>query len=235
MIEHGHGDDSGFLGIGLYSAADASRLLKVPLRNIRRWLGGHTYRRGDSLHSVPPLWEPALPRFDDHLELDFRDLIELRFVRSFVATGVGLKAVRNCLDYAREVVGSDRPFSTSRFRTDGRTIFLESLGRAVEPQLLDLKKHQYAFKRVIENSFKDLDVEDGTVTRWRPFHGRRSIVIDPDRSFGQPITSDYGVPTEALADAVEAEGSIDRVARQFDVSPVAVRDAVRFERELMAA
>lgn len=172
---------------------------------------------------------------DNHIELGFRDLIELRFVKAFTDAGLGLLAIRNCLEFARTCVRDDHPFSTRRFQTDGRTIFLESIQRAEEPRVLDLKRRQYVFKQVIERTFKDLDIEDDAVARWRPLQGKKSIVIDPHRSFGQPIAADYGVPTVALAEAVEAEGSVERVARLYDVSLSVVRDAVRFESTLQAA
>ncbi|WP_246666007.1 hypothetical protein [Aquamicrobium sp. LC103] len=184
---------------------------------------------------MPPLWSSQHAEVEDHLEIGFRDLIELRFVKAFIDAGVGLLAIRNCLEYARKCVEDERPFSTRRFETDGRTIFLESIEKAGESKLIDLKKRQYVFKQVIERTFKDLDIEDDTVVSWRPFHGKRSIVIDPNRAFGQPIASDFGVPTVALAQAVQAEGSVEDVARLFDVSVNVVRDAVTFEDELMKA
>jgi uncharacterized protein (DUF433 family) len=172
---------------------------------------------------------------DDHLEISFRDLIELRFVKAFVDAGVGLLAIRNCLAFARECVNDDRPFSTRRFKTDGKTIFLESMERSGETKLLDLKRHQYVFSHVIERTFRDLDIEDDTVARWRPFKGKQSIIIDPNRAFGQPIAARFGIPTVALAEAVTAEGSVGRVARLYDVTPVVVRDAMEFEKSLRAA
>jgi len=73
------------------------------------------------------------------------------------------------------------------------------------------------------------------VARWRPFRGKKSIVIDPSRAFGQPIASQFGVPTIALAEAVEAEGSVEDVARIFEVPVGVVRDAVTFEASLARA
>lgn len=224
-----------FLGVGLYSVPEASKLLKAPARSLRRWLDGYTYSRNGSPQYVEPLWQPDIPKFEDQIELSFRDLIELRFVRAFVEQGIGLKAIRNCLEYAQSCMQSDRPFSSGRFRTDGRTIFLESLQAADEPQLLDLKEKQYVFKRVVEQSFKDLDLEGDVVTKWRPYHGKSSIVVDPTRSFGQPIATASGVPTIVLADALKAEGSIDIVSAIYEVEKSVVRDAVRFHRELSAA
>lgn len=226
---------SSFVGIGLYTVAEASTLLQEAPRNIRRWLGGYTYKRRGEEHSMPPLWTSDIGKVDDSLELSFRDLIELRFVKAFLDAGIGLLAVRNCLAYARECVESDRPFSSGRFRTDGRTIFLESLAGSDDPKLIDLKSRQYVLKQIIERSFKDLDIEDDAVARWRPYKGRASIIIDPTRSFGQPIASRSGVPTVVLADAVEAEGSVVRVSRLFDVAEAVVRDAVRFQAHLEGA
>ncbi|WP_180217677.1 hypothetical protein [Agrobacterium larrymoorei] len=227
--------DSDAIGVGSYTAPEAARLLKTAPLNINRWLRGYTYKRDDVARQVPPLWTAQHANVEEHLEIGFRDLIELRFVKAFLDAGVGLLAIRNCLDYARECAGDDRPFSTQRFQTDGRTIFLESIERVGDAKMLDLKKKQYVFKQVIDRTFKDLDIEDDAVARWRPFNGKKSIVIDPSRSFGQPIASQFGVPTIVIAQAVEAEGSAEDVARIYDLPVSVVRDAVQFENDLKRA
>ncbi|MFG6519520.1 hypothetical protein ACGYLX_18955 [Sulfitobacter sp. 1A13496] len=223
------------LGKGIYTLGEAATLIGGKKRSIRRWMQGYDFKRDGKTHRSIPLWQSDIPKLDDHVELSFRDLIELRFIHAFSQAGIGLKAIRNCLEYARECAQSDRPFSSGRFRTDGKTIFLESLEASEDPKVLDLRQKQYVFKTIVERTFRDLDLEDELVVRWRPFRGKASIVIDPQRSFGQPIASASGVPTIALAEAVEAEGSIERVAKLFEVDLAVVRDAVRYEQELRAA
>jgi uncharacterized protein (DUF433 family) len=222
------------VGVGFYTAADAARLLNIPVRNIRRWLGGYDYIHQGQIHHVDPLWTSQLPPDDGDVELGFRDLIELRFVGAFLEAGLGLKTIRHCLAYARDCVHDDRPFSTRRFRTDGKTIFLESANTGGDENLLDLKKKQYTIKLVIERTFKDLDIENDAVSRWRPYKGKSSIIIDPELVFGQPTTAEYNVPTVALAQAVKAEGSDKAVAKLFEVPLPLVRDAVAFEESLAA-
>lgn len=234
MLQSATRKDETLLGIGFYTVPEAARLLKIAPLNIRRWLGGYRFTQGDKTVDMPPLWKPQLPSYDHHMELGFRDLIELRVIKSFLDAGLSILTVRNCLDYARGMAGDDHPFSTRRFRTDGRTIFPESLRRTGEAEVLDLKSHQYVIKKVIDRTFKDLDISHDIVTRWRPFEGKQSIVIDPTRAFGQPITNSYGVPTIVLADALKAEGSVERVSKLYDVSPSAIRDAVKFEKSLAA-
>jgi uncharacterized protein (DUF433 family) len=232
------------LGIGYYAVPDAARLLKTDPRNIARWLGGYSYRIGDgTVVRAAPLWSPQLPRLGDSLEIGFRDLIELRFVLAFVNHGVGLNVIRHCLENARRIIGEERPFSTHRFRTDGKSIFLESLQQAEEsgraaggaPTITDLKNGQMVFKQVVEPTFRDLDLADGSVVQWRPYKGKPSLVIDPKRSFGKPVAADFGVPTEALANAARAENSPQRVARLYSISLAVVNDAIAFEQSLMAA
>ena len=224
------------LGIGYYRVPEAARLLKTPARNVNRWLGGYTYK--DSLGQaveMGPLWRPQLPKLGDVIELGFRDLIELRFVLAFQKQNLGLNIIRNCLEAARALIGDDRPFSTQRFQTDSKTIFLESLRDSGASELVDLRNRQMVFKQVVEQTFRDLDIEDGAVSQWRPFSGKASIVIDPTRAFGQPIAAAFGVPTITLVQAVQAEKSVERVARLFEMPPSVVRDAVNFERTLKAA
>jgi uncharacterized protein (DUF433 family) len=234
LLEAVH-DNSVPLGIGYYTVPEVARLLRMSPRTINRWLHGYTYLDRGSRIFMEPLWTPQLPKLNGHLELGFRDLIELRFVNAFIKAGLGLNTIRRCLDYARDCVKDERPFSTRRFRTDGRTIFLGTLNQFGDNELLDLKQHQYVLARVIQSSFKDLDIDSATVTRWRPFNGKKSIVVDPARAFGQPIAARSGVPTATLADAVKAEGSIDRVVHLFEVSREIIRDAVNFEKRLLAA
>src|SRR5437868_1864149 len=127
------------LGIGYYSVPEAARLLEMPSRTINRWLGGYSYLSDGKRMAMSPLWTPQLPQVDSHIELGFRDLVELRFARAFVKAGLGLQTIRRCLDYARECVDDVRPFSTRRFQTDGRTIFLDTLSKSGSSELLDLK------------------------------------------------------------------------------------------------
>ncbi|AZO15367.1 DUF433 domain-containing protein [Mesorhizobium sp. M2A.F.Ca.ET.043.05.1.1] len=225
--------EADLFGVGSYTIQEAARLIRTPAINISRWMKGYSYRRKGQLHTSSPLWETQWPADNDgQIEIGFRDLIELRFVKAFTEAGVGLLAIRNCLAFARQLVNDDRPFSTRRFRTDGKTIFLESAKLAGGEEMLDLKRRQYVFGQVIERTFKDMDIEHDAVARWRPFNGKDSIVVDPTRAFGQPIVATSGVPTIVLAQAVEAEGSQERVARLFEVSLADVKDAVRFENAL---
>jgi uncharacterized protein (DUF433 family)/DNA-binding transcriptional MerR regulator len=236
------------LGRGAYGAAEALRLINFQRRGaisrgiepravarntVARWLYG--YRQGTT-HSEP-LWEPDYIATDeDHvLEVSFRDLIELRFVKTFRDVGLSLQTIRECFDRAVEAVEDPRPFSTSRFRTDGKTIFLEITDKVHEGKLLDLKRRQNAFHRIVEPSLHDLEFDADVLARWYPLGAsHKSVVVDPQRAFGRPIVSEGGVPTETIARAVQVEGSAERVAKLYELPIPAVRAAIDFQHQLAA-
>ncbi len=216
-------------GIGAYSLAEAGRLLRVSPTTIRRWLFGYSYERQGSRTEQKPLWRAQYGLDQDEPLLGFRDLLEARIVRGFRDLQIGLPTIRACLDFAREVVEDDHPFSTRRFKSDGRRLFLES----GDGRLIDLKVRQHVFKRIVEPSFLDLDFDAEAASRWWLLPKKRTIVVDPARSFGQPIVAEHGIPTASLAQAFEAEGSVTRVAQLYELRPALVRDALTFERGRM--
>jgi uncharacterized protein (DUF433 family) len=234
------------LGRGVYGAADALRLINyrrrkdadfrsISRRTIARWLRGYDYSIRGEIRRSPPLWRPDYANDDDTIELSFRDLIELRFVKAFRDIGLSLLTVRECFDQAVKLVNDQRPFSTQRFRTDGKTIFLEITNKVREGELLDLKNRQGVFHRIVEPSLHDLEFDADIVARWFPLGtSRKTVVVDPARAFGRPIVAKGGVPTQVLSEAVQVEGSLEKVARLYEIQLAAVRDAVAFEGQLAA-
>jgi uncharacterized protein (DUF433 family) len=243
MITPGSDD---VLGRGVYGAAEALRLINfrrryevsthsVSRQTVARWLRGYDYSRNGITHHSDPLWPPDYINEDNTIELSFRDLIELRFVKAFRDVGLSLPTIRECFMRAVDAVNDQRPFSTRKFRTDGRTIFLEITHDIREGELLDLKRRQGAFHRIVAPSLHDLEFDADIVARWFPLGmSRKTIVIDPARAFGRPVVADGGVPAEVVYQAVETEGTPEKVAKLYEVPLAAVRDAVSFQQRLAA-
>jgi uncharacterized protein (DUF433 family)/DNA-binding transcriptional MerR regulator len=223
------------VGRGLYTVPEVARLTGISAQKIHRWTGGYSYEYKATRRVQAPLWKLPIGEVDETRILDFRDLAELRIVDRLIAEELSLHAIRLAMAHARELLGDERPFSTARFRTDGRSIFLEIADEAGDPKLIDLLKRQYGFKNVIGPSLRDLDFDEVGAIRWWPMGRGKAVVVDPSRCFGAPSVAGSSVPTAALAEAFEAEGgSVRRVAALFEVSAKAVEDALTFERGLAA-
>jgi uncharacterized protein (DUF433 family) len=224
-----------YFGIGIYTVPEASRLSGVSSQRIRRWLKGYSFPTQTGVKFSPSVWIPQLPQIDGKLALSFRDLIEVRFVEAFLQEGVNWKSIRTASLKAMDWFKTSHPFSTRRFSTDGKTIFTELIREAKDEALIDLVSDQYAFKKLLAPILKGLEFDNNYQTiRWWPLGERRRVVLDPNRSFGQPIVSVEGVPTAILAKAFEVEKSINKVCRWYEVSKESIRDAIEFEKRLAA-
>jgi uncharacterized protein (DUF433 family) len=219
------------VGIGLYTPSEAQRLTGIPATKLVRWLRGHTV--GD--HPYERLWPPQIELHDNRTYLGFRDLMEARVAAGFIDAGLSPQKVRQAIEIARNIVKDDRPLSTARLRTDGMTVFLQRVDETGDESLIDLFRKQYAFKRIVEPSLRNLDFEEGVPARWWPASKSVGIVVDPTRSFGQPVDDATGIPTRILSEAAISEGSVEGAAMVWRVPTASLRRAVSFEQELARA
>lgn len=221
------------IGAGLYSPGEVERLTGIRVSKIVRWFKGHqTVDR-----QYAPLWSPSIPIKDGKLFLTFRDLTELRVADAFIRKGLSPQKVRRAIELAQSELGEERPLSTAKFRTDGRTIFLQVAsedGDSERDHLVDLIRSQLAFKRIIEPSLKDLDFSGNAPSRWWIAGREGHILLDPERSFGRPIEEESSVPTAVLANAYRAEGTFALAAKAYNVSIASVRRSVEFEQRQAA-
>lgn len=205
------------LGKGVYAVGEVARLTGINRRRIRRWLG----------FGGPGVVEASIPRESKALELTFHAMLELRVINELRRKGIAWPVIKRAHRNAQTMFDEPHPFASQRLQTDGHAVFAD------QPELIDLAENQFAFRRLMRPFLVDLDFIESLASRWWPMGVRRKgVVIDPSRSFGQPILTTEGIPTRALELAFKAEGDIGAVARWFDISERSVRIAVDFEKSL---
>ncbi len=225
-----------YVGKGLYTVRDVSRLARTSSQNIRRWIDGYVTRRnGRSIRHEPVLCSDY-GRVENELVLSFLDLMQVRMVLAFKEYGVSLQEIRKAAIRAAEVLNDPHPFATERLYTDGRRVLAEITGEGRDPDLITLSQRQYEIHEVvIPLLYKGVEFNRESIAmRWWP-HGTESpVVVDPDRNFGRPTVASCGVPAEILAQQVSVIGSIESVASWYEVSQDEVRAALDFERDFAA-
>lgn len=235
------GDDRGmsaekhtWIDSGIYSIPEASQLTGISQPRLRRWLRGYSFRRKDQHVAMPPVWSPASPIVEGRMAFTFRDLVEVRFVDAFIREGVSWRTIRRAEKHATDLFGDTHPFSTNRFKTDGRDIFVDISASSREKALVDIAARQRVFARIIRPYLCDLDFDSDSPVRWWPLGKQRRVVIDPQRAFGQPITSSRSIPTKILCLAYRENSSFKAVADWYEVAIREVRDAITFEKQIAA-
>ena len=229
--------DFGLIGRGLYSPTEASLIIRVPIRRIRRWTKGYWFVHHWKRQWSEPVIGTDLGDIGGAPVLDFADLMEVRFLSMFRDCKIGWPTIRLAAIKAKELLGTSHPFSSHRFRTDGRNILAEIVDETGDRHLLNLLSDQWEFERVVvEFLRRGLHYNGKDQPQWwSPLGEEKSVVLDPARSFGAPIIVPGSVRTRILYGGYKAEGSYDAVADWYRVAPDAVRDAVEFEDGLRKA
>lgn len=234
MARNNDQPDLKWIGLGLYSIAEAHQLTHVPSATIRRWIKGYRYRRTDGFAEAPSVWQGDILFDGPRPMLTFLDLPDVRIVDSFRKHGVRWTIIRETARIACDTFGSNHPFSKRRFRTDGRRIFVD-LEQGGRRRLLDVSDKQFVFEEAISRTQYDgIEFDNEEAQRWYPLWPNKAIVIDPGVAFGRPITSRSGVPADILAAAVNAEDSEAAAARIYRVAPGEIRAAIEWHNRLAA-
>lgn len=228
-------DEKQYLGVGLYSYADAARIIGVPPSTLRSWVRDYFY----DARGRPYRRKPVIRRyFPDEPILTFLELIELLFVKLFRDHGVSMPTIRLASARAAQMFNHDYPFAVQRFDTDGQRIFATLKDEADDATLVqELARGQLAFDRFVRPFFRKLEYEGSmlALTYW-PLERTGRIVLDPRRNFGQPIDADTGVPTRVLYNALVggAGRTAEQVADWYEVPVAAVEAAIAYEAFLHA-
>lgn len=208
---------------GIYTIAEAARLTNTSYQRIRGWVFGY---RSDS----QPILRNEIEDLNRSKALSFATLMEARFIAAFAERGIHVRTLRAIAEEARRMIEHPHPFTTLKFRTDGRKIFAEVEEKTGDPRLYDLRKRNWAMYSVMEQFLiEGVEYEANVARRWRP---AKNVMLDPVVSFGHPVLERYGVRTSTLYDAWCVERSFESVAHWFDVPLELVRNAVRFETRL---
>ncbi|NOZ74188.1 MAG: DUF433 domain-containing protein [FCB group bacterium] len=223
-----------YKGHGIYTVSDAARLTSIHPNSIRRWIKGYKYFNKEFQSFSPPVITSTYHYMKKQIYLSFLDLIEIRFIQAFKKHGISLIQIRKAYQNAKELLSSDHPFATKKFKTDGKVIIAEIGYESKDSILIELAQNQVLISKILQPFlFYGIEFNENDLAfRWYPRGKRGGIVIDPEISFGQPIVFNEGIPTMVLANAYKIEKSITKVAHWYEIPRSGVEQAVEFEKSL---
>lgn len=230
------------LGVGLYTRADAVRLLRMTPSRVARWVKGYsywlTYTRQRERRAQPPVVRARLPRIEGSIVISFLDLMELRVIKALVDRGLSLQHVRRVARLASDLFQTPYPFASRRIFTDGQEVFASLSRTSDDPTLIELSaQHSQLIAAPIVQQYLtelDFDPKSSLAERWWPLGRNVPVVLDPKIAFGAPVIAGTATRTEivaGLARAVHAEAA----AEAYRIKPTAAHAALEFESQLAAA
>lgn len=233
MITASNINDYNPLEIPMYYPAEISRLIKISIPRVHRWLKGYEYIYRSNIRRQEPLFRKHKIYY-----ATFLDLIDLLLVKRLLDYGLSLQKIRKALDEAREILGIDH-FANETFFTDGVNICLMIKDKkGNDAAIIELlSKGQFVLKQIIQELAHQIDFDEITklARRWFPLEGNHLVVLDPHVSFGRPVIYKKGIPTEVIYELYIAEKkNTDVVCAWMSLSPDEVNAAIKFEEYLLS-
>ncbi len=212
------------LGTGIYTIPDVAAILRLPIKKVRRWMneywnikfGGLTQAK----FSVGAGREEAtnfytLIEFFTFYQLRERGVTAQRIIRAHEALGNHLNVVY--------------PFATSNIYTDGRSVFFQH--SEISEIIHADETMQVVIKEVLDFFLKKIEFDGNRLAkRFFPLGKDHSVVIDPQRRFGQPVVGETNILTENLYRLYKGDESVETIASIYDLSAQQVEDAINFHR-----
>lgn len=214
--------------IPAYAYSEAAHYLDLPPSTLRAWFAG---QRG---------FRPVIRAADaQRIILSFSNLVEAYVLAAIRRKHhIGLPTIRRGLRFLTEKLGSKRPLLEQQFATKGKELYVE-LGQVINIS----RDGQVEMAELISTYLERVDRDPrGVPIKLYPFmraqplrEQPRTIVIDPQVSFGRPVIAGTGIPTAVLAEQFGAGDSVRDLAKEYGTSEEAISDAIRCEFRLKAA
>jgi len=208
----------------MYTAADVSRIVRVPYQTVRYWaLGRHPV---GPLFEIPQTTPPALS-FANMLECHVLNSMRTRYE-------LNLRNVRSALENLASGFHDPRrkhPLLTEDFRTNGIDLFMErgaiNLSAGGQTTLLPLfeiylERIQWSVPGLGPGKLYPFVYE---VSAREP----KIISLNPAIAAGRPVIDGTGVSTAVIASRFFARESVQNLAREYELSERQIEEAIRWE------
>jgi uncharacterized protein (DUF433 family) len=211
------------IGLGIYTASDISRILRIPYSKSRYWF--KYYAQKKLLDSIGYKYYFNV---NDTPAIDFLTLIEMYV---FYALKDGAKMTTNNILKFHKILSYELntpyPFANCQIYASKRNLFFEVHNRIKDasdlPQTFITDFIIPFYKKISFN-------EDNLAHKFHPLGKERSIIIDPEHQFGKPVIDGTNIVTETLYDYYLGGDSIEFIARLYHLNPENVKDAIEFSK-----
>ncbi len=214
----------------MYGFSQVDHLLGLGTGTARRWING--YDRGGQAY------QPIIRQRSTKSEIvTWGEFVEARCLSEFRGQGVKVNQLRGVIKRLRTRTDTRYPLAHaySLLSVQGREIVEQVQNEVdldgsvrlvvVRNSQLILTSRALAFTEATD--FGDGPNQDKTALRIFPQHGNKSVVVDPNFGFGEPVVR--SIRTELIAEQFSAGDGVGEIAEWFQLEQSQVEAAIRFE------
>ncbi|MDQ1086956.1 MULTISPECIES: DUF433 domain-containing protein [unclassified Siphonobacter] len=209
------------LDMGIYTVPDVAQILRLPLTRVRRWLDEFWNGRLSNTTKVSYSWGKGRERV-----VNFQTLIEFYVFFKLRELGISTAKILQAHEVSSKLLQTPFPFASSFLLTDSKTLFVE-IGNEI--LITADARLQYEIKEVMEGFCRKIEFDtDKVAAKFWPLGKDRSVVIDPQKQFGQPIIQGTNILAETLHRIHLGGEEESTIASLYQITPQQVEEALYF-------
>jgi uncharacterized protein (DUF433 family) len=162
------------------------------------------------------------------------NLVEADVLRALrTKHGISMADARKAIDDAQNRLGIERLLISPKLKAAAGRMFLDLYSELIELPMSCQIVIRSAFEHHLEAVVHDPRGVPVKLYPWMPDplgKPRTTIMIDPEVSFGAPVTAYREISTAVLTDLVDVGLGLDDLATEYGLSSEEVGDSIRFER-----
>ena len=221
--------------IPLYTTAEAARAVGISASTLATWTKGYVrHPRGKPVTGAP-IVEAFQPERRGDPSIPFVGLSEALVLAAVREAGVPLQRIRPALEVLAKELGVHHALASKRLYTDGAELLYDYAQRSEDPdapyikELVVVRKGQRMFPEIIEQYLQLIEYgSDGYPVVVRlPGYRSAKVIVDPQRSFGQPIFARGGARLSDVLERFWTGEDLKTVAEEFGVPPAELEDVIR--------
>lgn len=208
------------IGSGIYTAADASRILKIPYTKAKYWFKHYAKQKFPSASNYTYHFNVK-----DISAVNFLTLVEMYVFYTLKEKGIGTNKIMEAHTVMASFLNTPYPFAKEDIYVDSKSLLF---GR--DDQLITADRNlQTVIVQVLKPFIKKISFSDDRLARkFYPLGKRRSIVVNPENQFGQPIIEGTNILVETVYSLSRGGESKQLIAKLYDISIRNVEDAIEF-------
>ena len=215
----------------MYTYGEAARFAGVAPATVRRWIYGYDSQTGQ----MRPVFGSRERSREPGPAVSFLQLAEIVVVSRFRSRRVSLERLRRAHEFAWDRFKLDYPFASLRLKTDGVHVLhqFEESNPGASLLALDLSG-QLTLPGGVVQVMESFDFEGDLASRWFPAGKEVPIVIDPRYGAGRPTIPKRRLTVETLRKRWLAGQTFQFIAKDLDLEPTIVEDALRYAEKYAA-
>ncbi|HTR24432.1 MAG TPA: DUF433 domain-containing protein [Terriglobales bacterium] len=211
-----------------YTFGEASRYLGIPESTLRAWFVGMSYGKLPDQKWFTPFLVPSSPDL-----LCFYDISSAHVLLAMKKKGVSQEDLRWIVQVLRDDPRFDPryPLLGRSFWLFGKKIVVKEIGKRLT---LSRRGVQLGLRQVIDRFLSRLETDENKMpVRLSPLRtlrerGKGYIVIDPNLAGGRPVVKGTGIAAEIIFKRKKSGESEARLAKDYRISPRAVKEAIKY-------